>query len=118
MDLNAAELLEALCAQLVEDGASSRELIAIEFDPAGNKVALLTGKKAHVEDYPDLVSILETIGESCARDRIGARQLRRINFLKAEIKLEMVSPLGDQTIIYTYPLEDVTFVRATAGSIR
>jgi hypothetical protein len=30
---------------------------------------------------------------SCAHDRIGAHQLRRINFLEEEIKLEMV-PAG------------------------
>src|SRR5450631_345638 len=106
MDLDAAELLDALCAQLVADGTSSRELIAIEFNPDGNKVVLLIGKKAHVEGYPDLAPILETIGQTCARDRISAQQLRRINFLEEEIKLEMVSRSGDQTIVYAYPLEE------------
>ena len=77
MNLDAAEFLQAICAQLVADGTSSRELIAIEFDPNGDKVEVLTGKKAHVAGYPDLATVLETIGETCARDHIGARQLRR-----------------------------------------
>lgn len=106
MELDAAELLDALCTQLVEDGASSRELMAIEFDPEGNTVQLLTSKKARIEAYPDLAWILETIGQTCAQDRIGAQQLRRINFLAEEIKLETVSRSGDQTIIYAFPLED------------
>jgi hypothetical protein len=106
MNMDAAELLEALCAQLIADGTSSHELIAIEFDPDGNKVELLTSKVAHGQGYPDLVSILETIGQSCAHDHIGAQQLRRINFLEEEIKLEMVSRSGDQTIVYAFPLEE------------
>ena len=106
MNLDAAEFLEALCAELVADGTSSRELIAIEFDPNGDKVEVLTGKKVHVAGYPDLATVLETIGETCARDRIGAHQLRRINFMEEEIKLEMVSRSGDQTIIYAFPLEE------------
>ena len=104
--MDAAELLEALCAQLVADGTSSHELIAIEVDSDGNMVELLTSKVAHGQGYPDLVSILETISQSCAHDHIGAQQLRRINFLEEEIKLEMVSSSGDQTIVYAYPLEE------------
>jgi hypothetical protein len=106
MNLDAAELLDALCAELVAEGTSSRKLIAIEFDPDGDKAEVLTGKKPHVEGYPDLVSILKTIGQTCTQDRIDAQQLRRINFLEEEIKLEMVSRSGNQTIVYAYPLEE------------
>ena len=101
MELDAAELLDALCTQLVEDGASSRELMAIEFGPEAdtvqlNTVQLVAGKKARIEAYPDLALILEIIGQTCAQDRISAQQLRRINFLAEEIKLETVSRSGDR----------------------
>jgi hypothetical protein len=105
MKLDAADLLDALCAQLIADGANSRDLRAIEFNPDGNTVQLLTGKR-RMEAYPKLALILETIGNACAAERIGAQQLRCINFLEEEIKLEMVSRSGDQTIIYAFPLED------------
>ena len=78
----------------------------MQFDPNGDKVEVLTGKKVHVAGYPDLATVLETIGETCARDHIGAQQLRRINFMEEEIKLEMVSRSGDQTIVYAFPLEE------------
>jgi hypothetical protein len=77
MNLDAAEFLQAICAQLVADGTSSRELIAIEFDPNGDKLEVLTGKKAHVARLPIWPQFWRPSGETCARDHIGARQLRR-----------------------------------------
>ncbi len=106
MNLDAAEFLEALCARLVADGTSSRELIAIEFDANGDKMEVLTSKKAHVAGYPDLATVLEIIEETCAHFRIGARQLRRISFMEEEIKLEVESRCGDQTIVYAFPIEE------------
>ena len=106
MNLDAAEFLEALCARLVADGTSSRQLIAIEFDANGAKMEVLTGKKAHAAGYPDLAIVLEIVEETCARYRIGARQLRRISFMEEEIKLEVESRSGDQTIVYAFPIEE------------
>jgi hypothetical protein len=106
MDLGVAELLNALCAELVAEGMSSRELVAIEFDPDSDKVDVLTGTEPHLRSYPDLISILKAIGQTCLQDRIDAHQLRRISFLEEEIKLELISRSGDQRIIYSYPIEE------------
>ena len=35
-----------------------------------------------------------------------ARRLRRIEFLEQEIKLELISRSGNQTIVYSYPIEE------------
>jgi hypothetical protein len=106
MDQGAAEVLNALCAELTAQGMSSRELTALEFDPESGHVDILTREGAHAKGYPDLISTLKNIGQTCAKDRIGVQQLRRIDFLEQEIKLELVSRSGDQTIVYSYPIED------------
>ena len=106
MDLGVAEFLNALCAELVAEGTSSRDLVAIEFDPDSDNVDVLTGMEPHLRSYPDLISILKAIGQTCSQDRIDAQQLRRISFLKEEIKLELVSRYGHQRIIYSYPIEE------------
>lgn len=105
MDLAVAELLNVLCAKLAADGTSSRDLVAIEFDPDSGNVDVLTRERAHVQDYPDLISILRNIGRTCTKDRIGVRQLRRIDFADDEIGLELVSRSGDQQVVYTFPIE-------------
>jgi hypothetical protein len=101
-----AELLNVLCAKLAAEGTSSRDLVAIEFDPDSGNVDVLTRDKAHVEGYPDLLSILRSIGRTCTQDRIEVQQLRRIDFAEEEINLELVSRSGDQQVVYTYPIED------------
>jgi hypothetical protein len=106
MDLGVAEFLNALCAELIAEGTSSRDLVAIEFDPDSDNVDVLTGMEPHLRSYPDLISILKAIGQTCSQDRIDAQQLRRISFLKEEIKLELVSRYGHQRIIYSYPIEE------------
>ena len=106
MDLGVAELLNALYAELAAEGMSSRDVVAIEFDPASNTVDVLTGKEPHLRSYPDLISIFRAVGQTCSQDRIDAKQLRRISFLEEEVKLELVSRSGDQRIIYAYPIDE------------
>jgi len=106
LELEAAEVLNALCAELTAQGTSSRELTALEFDPESGHVDILTRERAHAKGYPDLVSTLKNIGQTCAKDRIGVQQLRRIEFLEQEIKLELISRSGNQTIVYSYPIEE------------
>src|ERR1700730_5853033 len=96
MDLGAAEVLNALCA----------ELTASEFDPERGREHILTRERAHAKGYPDLISTLKNIGQTCAKDRIGVQQLRRIEFLEQEIKLELISHSGNQAIVYSYPIEE------------
>jgi len=117
MDFGIVELLNAVRADLVQEGMGSQDLVAIEFDANGN-VDVLTRKGAHANDYPDPGSILRVIGETCTKDRIGVRQLRRIQLLDAEIKLELVSRSGDQKIVYSYPIGEMTKVPAKAGARR
>lgn len=117
MDLGVLELLNAVRADLVKEGTSSQDLVAIEFDANGN-VDVLTRKASHADDYPDPGSILRVIGQTCAKDRIGAGQLRRIQLLQEEIKLELVSRSGDQKIVYSYPIEEMTKAPAKAEAVR
>jgi hypothetical protein len=113
MDMDVAELLNVLSAKLASEGTSSRNLVAIEFDPDSGNVDVLTRERAHAKDYPDLISILRNIRQTCTKDRIGVQQLRRIAFAEEEINLELVSRSGDQDVVYTYPLEATS--RAPAG---
>ena len=106
MDLGVAELLNALYGELAAEGMSSRDVVAIEFDPTRNTVDVLTGTEPHLRSYPPLISILKAVGQTCSQDRIDAQQLRRISFLEEEVKLELISRSGDQRIIYSYPIED------------
>ena len=105
MDMDVAELLNVLSAKLASEGTSSRDLVAIEFDPDSGNVDVLTRERAHAKDYPDLISILRNIRQTCTKDRIGVQQLRRIAFAEEEINLELVSRSGDQDVVYAYPLE-------------
>jgi len=81
-------------------------LTAPEFDPERGHGDILTRERAHAKGYHDLVSTLKNIGQTCAKDRIGGQQLRRIEFLEQEIKLELISRSGNQTIVYSYPIEE------------
>ncbi len=117
MDLGVVKLLNAVGADLAQEGTRSRELVAIEFDADGN-VDVLTRKGSHGKGYPDLDSIFRTIEQTCMKDRIGAQQLRRISLLDQEIKLELVSRSGDQEVVYRYPIETMSKAPARAGSRR
>ncbi len=77
MQLAVAELLNVLCAKLVAEGTTLRDLVAIEFDPQSGDVDALTCDEPHGKDYPDLISILRNVGQTCTKDRIGVQQLRR-----------------------------------------
>jgi hypothetical protein len=90
VQLAVAELLNVLCAKLVVEGTTSRDLVAIEFDPQSGDVDALTRDEPHGKDYPDLISILRNVGQTCTKDRIGVQQLRRSNFADGEISLELV----------------------------
>jgi hypothetical protein len=57
---------------------------------------------------------MQCVRQTCAKDRIGARQLRRIQLLQEGIKLELVSRWGDQKIVYSYPIEEMTKAPAKA----
>jgi hypothetical protein len=107
MDLGVEDLLNAVRADLVREGTSSRDLVAIEFDAAGN-VDVLTLKQSHAVGYPDLAAIFRTVGQTCLKDRIGVRQLRRIELLDGEIRLELLSRAGEQHIVYHYALDEMT----------
>jgi hypothetical protein len=53
-ETDAAEFLNAVCADLNERGTSSRELVGLEFDAQTADIKVLTRAKWLVEDYPDL----------------------------------------------------------------
>jgi hypothetical protein len=80
LDLNAEDFFKALCEDMTERGTSSRELVALEFDPESGEISVLGGVAVHAAGYPALKTILEKIGRACVADVIAVHQLRRITF--------------------------------------
>jgi hypothetical protein len=105
MDLGVVEFLNGVGADLTANGITSRNLVALEFDPETAEVEVLTRETSLLEGYPDLATVLGNIGQTCAEDQIRVDQLRRIAFFEKEISLEFVSE-ADEQVVYTYPLEE------------
>jgi hypothetical protein len=74
----------------------------LEFDPESGHVHVLTRERAHAKGYPDLVSTLKNIGQTCAKDRIGVQQLRRIDFLEQEINLELMFGRSNNRLLLSH----------------
>jgi len=104
LDLTAEDFFKALCQDMSERGTTSRELVALEFDPETGEISVVGGVAVHAAGYPALETILEKIGKICVADEIGVHQLRRITFLEEHITLEWVSRTGKRET-HTYPLE-------------
>ena len=105
MDLNAEDFFKALCQDMTDRGTTSRELLALEFDPESGEISVFGGAEVHAADYPALETILKNIGKICVADGIGVHQLRRITFLEEQIVLEWVSHTGKWEL-RTYPIEE------------
>ncbi len=105
MDLNADDFFRALCQDMTERGTTSRELVALEFDPESGDISVLGGAAVHAAGYPALEAILEKIGTACVADGIAVHQLRRITFLEEQVILEWVSHTGEWEL-RTYPTEE------------
>ena len=104
MDLTAEDFFKALCQDMSERGTTSRELVALEFDPETGEISVVGGVAVHAAGYPALKTILEKIGKICVADEIGVHQLRRITLLEEQIAVEWVSRTGKWET-HTYPLE-------------
>jgi hypothetical protein len=105
LDLNADDFFKALCQDMTERGTTSRELVALEFDPESGDISVLGGAAVHAAGYPALETILEKIGRACVADGIAVHQLRRITFLEDQVILEGVSRPGEWEL-RTYPTEE------------
>ena len=105
MDLNADDFFRALCQDMTERGTTSRELVALEFDPESGDISVLGGAAVHAAGYPALETILEKIGRACVVDGIAVHQLRRITFLEDQVILEGGSRTGEWEL-RTYPTEE------------
>jgi hypothetical protein len=77
-----ADFLSTVCAELAEQGTTSLYLVALVFDPESTQIDVLTREQPHVEQYPELETILTGIGRNCTEDGIGVDQLRRIMFFE------------------------------------
>jgi hypothetical protein len=105
LDLNAEDFFKALCQDMTERGTTSRELVALEFDPESAEISAIGGVAVHAAGYPALRTILEKIGRACVADGIAVHWLRRITFLEERITLEWVSRAGKWEL-HTYPIEE------------
>ena len=63
MDLTAEDFFRALCQDLAKRGTTSRELVALEFDPESGDISVFGGAAVHAAGYPALETILEKIEE-------------------------------------------------------
>jgi hypothetical protein len=105
LDLNAEDFFKALCQDMTERGTTSRELVALEFDPESAEISALGGVAVHAAGYPALKTVLEKIGRACVADGIAVHRLRRITFLEEQITLEWVSCTGNRQL-NAYPIEE------------
>jgi hypothetical protein len=94
VDLTAEDFFEALCQDMIGRGTSSRELVALEFDPESGEISVIGRTAPLAAGYPALRTVLKYIGKVCVADGIGVHQLRRITFFEGEIVLEWVSRTG------------------------
>ena len=104
MDLTAEDFFEALWQDIIGRGTSSRELVALEFDPESGEISVISGAAVHAASYPPLKTILEMIGKACVADGIAVLGLRRITLLEEQITVESVSSTGKWET-HMYPLE-------------
>ena len=104
LDLTAEDFFKALCEDMTERGTTSRELLALEFDPESGEVSVIGGAAVHAASYPPLKTILEMIGKACVADGIAVLGLRRITLWEEQITVEWVSRTGKWET-HTYPLE-------------
>jgi hypothetical protein len=105
LDLTAGDFFKVLCQDMTERGTTSRELVALEFDPESGEISVFGGVVVHAAGYPTLKAILEMIGTACVADGIAVHQLRRIAFLAEQITLEWVSRTGKWEL-KTYRIEE------------
>jgi len=105
LDLTAEDFFRALCQDMAKRGTTSRELVALEFDPESGDISVFGGAAVHAAGYPALETILEKIGRACVADGIAVHQLRRITFLEDQVILEGVSRTGEWEL-RTYPTEE------------
>jgi hypothetical protein len=105
VDLTAEDFFKTLCQDMTKRGTTSRELVALVFDPESGEISIFGGVVVHAAAYPALETILEKIGRACVADEIGVHQLRRITFLEEQVTLEWVSRTGKWEL-HTYPVEE------------
>lgn len=103
MASDVAEFLDAVCQDLADNGKTSRDLVALEFDVETAKIDALTREERHEPQYPELATILGTIGRNCDADGIAVHQLRRITFLEEEVNLELIDDDGEP-MVYSYQI--------------
>ncbi len=89
MDLTADDFFRALCQDMTKRGTTSRELLALEFDPESGEISAFGRAATLAAGYPALGTVLK-----CVADGIGVHQLRRITFFEGEIVLEWTSRTG------------------------
>jgi hypothetical protein len=64
-DFFEADFFEALCQNIIGRGTSSRELVALEFDPESGEISVIGRTAPLAAGYPALRTVLKYIGK-CA----------------------------------------------------
>jgi hypothetical protein len=105
---NAIHLLDAAYEILTRRGASSAELVAVGFPAGACSIEVLTRTHSRSHDYPDLITILGQLGQTCVDESIEAHRLRRIAFLDDEIGLELIDADGEPEV-YVFPIRPLSY---------
>jgi hypothetical protein len=100
------EFLNAIAEELAERGTTSRELVALQFEPERRNLRVLVRRQRHPANYPSLEDIIRMVCQTCEQEGITVLDLERITFLDAQINLECSSPEGEA--VYTYPIQAST----------
>jgi hypothetical protein len=100
------EFLKAVADDLANRGASSRDLLALQFEAERGNLKVLLGRERHPAHYPSLEDIFRMVSTTCEQDGITMRELERITFFDTEINLECSGHGGEA--VYTYPIQAST----------
>ncbi|MPZ33963.1 MAG: hypothetical protein GEV13_23730 [Rhodospirillales bacterium] len=103
--MDVAAFLRKIGDVLPERHAGSRELDVLEFEADGRDVSVRVRREPHGASYPSLAAILHEIGRTCLAQGIAVAQLRRIAFLRDEIRVEVAGAAHQPGKVYRYPIE-------------
>jgi len=99
---DALHLMAAIYEILSDRGLTAHDLVAVDLQSAPGHIELLTRPTLR-PDYPDLLTVLGQLGQTCLEYGIPANRLQRIAFLDHEIGLEVVDGDGDPEV-FVFPI--------------
>ena len=96
-------LLGLVADELDRRGTRARNVAAIAFIAAVDRITVTVRTQPLPEPYVELSEILDHVGRTCRDEGIAVEQLRRIAFFEDEVNLQIDDRRGG-TEIFTWPI--------------